>query len=165
MGKLPHVLVVPLPAQGHVMPLMKFSYQLVDHGVKVTFINTESVHKKVVSTLLDVEVVKPDNKIRLVAIPDEPIIVKGEEKSIEFISETMAAHLENVINKINASDNEKIDCVVADACLGGILEVAERFGINGAAFWPASLGFLACMLHFPKLVEAGEVDDNGTYTN
>ncbi|PIA57706.1 hypothetical protein AQUCO_00600437v1 [Aquilegia coerulea] len=159
MGKLPHILVVSFPAQGHVMPLMKFSHQLVDHGYKITFVNTNSIHKKLVSSsiLTDHKEGKYHNKIKLVSVPEFGDILNLKE----YISETMAVHLEELIKKINESDDEKIDYVVADACIGGILEIAERFGIDGAAFWPASLGVLAFMLHFPNLVEAGDVDYNG----
>ena len=46
-----HVLVLPLPAQGHITPLMELSYRLVDHGFEVTFITTEVHHALVVGAL------------------------------------------------------------------------------------------------------------------
>ncbi|XP_039826991.1 UDP-glycosyltransferase 83A1-like [Panicum virgatum] len=46
-----HILVLPLPAQGHVTPLMELSHRLVDHGFEVTFVNTEAHHARVVSAL------------------------------------------------------------------------------------------------------------------
>jgi hypothetical protein len=61
-----HVLVLPFPAQGHVNPLMLFSRKLVKHGFKITFVNTDIVHKRVVGALDSLM----DSKINLVSIPD-----------------------------------------------------------------------------------------------
>uniref|UniRef100_A0A2N9FGH8 Glycosyltransferase N-terminal domain-containing protein n=1 Tax=Fagus sylvatica TaxID=28930 RepID=A0A2N9FGH8_FAGSY len=61
-----HVLVLPFPAQGHVNPLMLFSRKLVKHGFKITFVNTDIVHKRVVGALDSLM----DSKINMVSIPD-----------------------------------------------------------------------------------------------
>jgi UDP:flavonoid glycosyltransferase YjiC (YdhE family) len=37
-------MVVPFPAQGHVMPLMELAHRLVEHGIEVDFVNTEFNH-------------------------------------------------------------------------------------------------------------------------
>jgi hypothetical protein len=46
-----HVMVLPMPCQGHVTPLMELSHRLVDHGFEVTFVNTEVDHALVVAAL------------------------------------------------------------------------------------------------------------------
>ena len=40
----PHVVVIPFLVQGHVAPLMKLSHLIVDHQIKVIFVNTEFIH-------------------------------------------------------------------------------------------------------------------------
>lgn len=40
----PHVMVLPLPAQGRVIPLIELSHRLVDFGFRIDFINTEFNH-------------------------------------------------------------------------------------------------------------------------
>ncbi|KAF9590450.1 hypothetical protein IFM89_035285 [Coptis chinensis] len=164
MGKVPHVLVVPLPAQGHVMPLMSFAQRLVDHGVKVTFVNAEFIHKKLVSSLINHKEEKEDRRIHLVPITGESNINDDrtdEQIFYEFISENTQIHLEKLINTINESGNEKIDCVVADPYLGWTLEFTEKLGIKRAAFWNISLSALAFTLLVPKLLEEGVIDDKG----
>uniref|UniRef100_A0A0D3HC78 Uncharacterized protein n=1 Tax=Oryza barthii TaxID=65489 RepID=A0A0D3HC78_9ORYZ len=46
-----HALILPYPAQGHVIPLMELAYCLIDRGFAVTFVNTEHNHRRVVAIL------------------------------------------------------------------------------------------------------------------
>nr|UXB92739.1 glycosyltransferase [Helleborus thibetanus] len=161
MGKIPHIVAVALPSQGHVMPLMEFLHKLVGRGIQVTFVTIESVHQKLVSTLADHNVEKKDNRIHLVSIPQNDSHVA--EDIIEYYANTMPALVENVIKEINESDGgTKIDCLVADAHVGTVLEVGVKLGIRTVAFWPVALGVLAFMLHFQKLIDAGDVDENAS---
>jgi hypothetical protein len=48
-----HVLVLPFPAQGHVNSLLRFSREMAKHGPKITYVNTEIIHKRVVSAMPD----------------------------------------------------------------------------------------------------------------
>nr|POE91191.1 udp-glycosyltransferase 83a1 [Quercus suber] len=159
-GRQPHVLVIPSPAQGHVAPLMKLSHKIVDHGIKVTFVNTEFIHAKVKASM----VVKSEEKspIRLVSIPDglEP----GDDrkdvlKMTQSMLKVMPVHLMDLIEKINqSSDDDQISCIIADTMVGWALEVAEKMGIKRAAVWPGGPGNLAFLLHVPKLIEDGIID-------
>ncbi|CDP08524.1 unnamed protein product [Coffea canephora] len=47
----PHVLAIPYPAQGHVLPLMELALCLVRQGIRVTLVNTEFNHKRVTKSL------------------------------------------------------------------------------------------------------------------
>ena len=68
MGRQAHVLMIPFPAQGHVAPLIKLAHQISDHGIIVTFVNSDFIHEKVVAALPE-EATAP-SRIRLVSIPD-----------------------------------------------------------------------------------------------
>ena len=159
----PHVVVIPYPLQGHVAPLMKLSHLIVDHGIKVTFVNTEFIHAKLTASMP----VKNEDKssIRLVSIPDglEPGDDRKDSiKLTESVLKFMPAHFRDLIEKINKSDDDdQISCVIADATIGWALEVAEKMGIKRAAFWPAGPGNLALVLHTPKLIEDGIIDEKG----
>ncbi|KAF3778563.1 UDP-glycosyltransferase [Nymphaea thermarum] len=67
---IPHALVVPLCAQGHVAPLMELSHHLADQDVIVTFVYTEFVHKHVMAALPQNFRSNYSERIRLVTIPD-----------------------------------------------------------------------------------------------
>ena len=156
------MLAIPFPAQGHVAPLMKLSHKIVDHGINVTFVNTEFIHAKL--TASNSMAVKSEEKspIRLVSIPDglEPGDDRNDApKLIESIEKVMPGHLEDLMEKINQSN--QISCLIADPTVGWALEVAEKMGIKRAAVWPAGPANLAFALHIPKLIEEGIIDNKG----
>ncbi|KAK4436998.1 UDP-glycosyltransferase 83A1 [Sesamum alatum] len=73
-GKRPHVLAVPFPAQGHVGPLMKLCRLIANHGIKVTFVNTQHIHNRILAASLmlsdqDTDDKEEDNMV-LTSIPD-----------------------------------------------------------------------------------------------
>ncbi|RVW85636.1 UDP-glycosyltransferase 85A8 [Vitis vinifera] len=164
MGR-PHVLIIPCPAQGHVTPLMKFAYQISDHGIKVTFVNSDFIHEKLVAALPDED--EAQSRIGLASIPDG--LGPGEDrkdllKSTDSMLRVMPGHLKELIEKVNNSnDDEKITCVIADTTVGWALEVAEKMGIKSVAFCPCGPGSLALLFHIPRLIEAGHV--NGSLLN
>ncbi|KAK6925087.1 UDP-glucuronosyl/UDP-glucosyltransferase [Dillenia turbinata] len=162
MGAQTHVLVIPFPAQGHVAPLMKLAHQIADYGIKVTFVNTEFIHEKIVFAL-------PENNekqmMKLVSIPDG----LGPEddrnnafKLTESILRVMPGHLRALIENINMlGKEEEITCVIADLSFGWALEVVGEMGIKQTGFCPFSPSALALSLQIPNLIEAGIIDENG----
>ena len=46
------MLLIPLSAQGHLLPATEIAQRLVEQDVKVTFPNTEGTHKEVTSDSL-----------------------------------------------------------------------------------------------------------------
>ncbi|KAJ4976127.1 hypothetical protein NE237_001233 [Protea cynaroides] len=167
MGKLPHVLVVPAPAQSHVMSLMRLSHKLADHGIKITFVNTDFIQSKVTVPMLR-KGAEENSKIHLVSVPDglEPDDDRRDvQKLSESILNVMPGHLENLIKRIKESnEDEELTCIISDMTFWWPLKLAEKMGIRGAAFWPAAAGTLALSLHISTLKEAGIIDDNGTLT-
>ncbi|XP_027076748.2 UDP-glycosyltransferase 83A1-like isoform X1 [Coffea arabica] len=159
----PHVLVIPFPVQGHVIPLMELAQCLVEHGFIITFVNTEVTHERVLDALADKGLL--DDRIRLVAIPDG--LESEEERKIpgklaEAIYRVMPGKLEELIREINASEEEPITCVIADQGLGWALEVAGKMGIRRAAFLTAAAASLVLGFRIPCLIDDGIIDHDGT---
>ncbi|KAK9116496.1 hypothetical protein Sjap_015443 [Stephania japonica] len=160
----PHVLVIPYPAQGHVKPLMELSHRLVEYGFKVTFLNTEFNHKRVMAAMSS----RGDDKggkICMAAIPDGFGLEEDRNqhgKLIESMWNNMPGYLEEFIGKMMSDSNEsKIKCVITDWTMAWALKVAAKMGIPRAAFWSSSAAILASVLHLPKLIEDKIVNDNG----
>ncbi|XP_076903508.1 UDP-glycosyltransferase 83A1-like [Bidens hawaiensis] len=158
----PHVLIIPYPAQGHVIPTLELAQRLAKQGIKVTFINTEVNNKLVTSNWLDKD--SFGDLILMVSIPDglEPWKDRSDLCKLTLsILQTMPNKLEELVEKINKEDNNKVTCVIADDCMGWAIRVAKKMGIRRAAFWPASVATLASILSFQKLIDDGIINNKG----
>ncbi|GAY33018.1 hypothetical protein CUMW_281590, partial [Citrus unshiu] len=159
----PHVLVMPAPAQGHIIPLLEFSQCLANHGIRVTFVITDYDHKRVVESLEG----KNDlvEQTHLVSIPDgmEPWEDRNDlGKLIEKVLQVMPGKLEELIEEINSREDEKLDCFIADGYMAWSMEVAKKMNVRGALFWPSSAASVALLFHIPKLIDDGIIDSHGT---
>ncbi|XP_027153254.1 UDP-glycosyltransferase 83A1-like [Coffea eugenioides] len=160
---IPHVLAIPYPAQGHVLPLMELALRLVKNGIKVTFVNTEFDHKRVIESLSGEENV-PD-MMHLVSVPDG--LESWEDRNdlgklTKTIFRVMPAKLEALMEKMNESETDKITCLITDESMGWALEIAKNMGVRAVAFWPAAAALLALQLNIPKLIDDGIIDSSGT---
>ncbi|XP_044487397.1 UDP-glycosyltransferase 83A1-like [Mangifera indica] len=166
MGSRPHLLLIPYPAQGHVAPLLKLAAQISEHGIKITFVNTELIEAKILAS--GREKADEGSLIRFVSVPDG---LEGDDRNNpiemnESVFRVMPGHLKELIEKRNQSDDcEPITCVVADICLGWALEIAHQMGIPGAAFVPFGPPSLAISFQVKKLIDSGIIDANGNSMN
>ncbi|KAI3835077.1 hypothetical protein MKX03_016763 [Papaver bracteatum] len=161
-----HALVLPFPAQGHVIPLMKLSNQLSEHGFKITFVNTEYNHEKVVASLPK-ESNSKENNIHLVSIPDgrEPGANRRDfAKVFDSILSSMPSYLEVLIREINESSDDRITCVIADEHMGWAVRVAKKMKIPVAGFWTAAAGLRTVHLHLQQMIETGILNSDGLPT-
>ncbi|CAH2055323.1 unnamed protein product [Thlaspi arvense] len=168
MGR-PHVMVIPYPAQGHVLPLMSFSRYLAQQGIQITFINTEFNHNRIINSISKSS--HDDyvgDRIKLVSIPDG-LEDSPEERNIpgklsESVLRFMPTKVEELIERMISENNggAVISCVVADQSLGWAIEVAAKFGIRRAAFCPAAAASMVLGFSIQKLVDDGLIDYDGT---
>ncbi|RDX78056.1 UDP-glycosyltransferase 83A1, partial [Mucuna pruriens] len=160
---IPNLLMVPFPAQGHVNPLMNLSQKLVEHGCKITFVNTEFIQKRVMSSMAKEESLN-ESAIKLVSIPDG----LGAEDDRSDVGElcvsilnTMPAMLEKLIEDIHLNSDDKITGIIADGIMGWALEVGSKLGIKGLLFWPASAAIFALQYNIPTLIQDAIIDSHG----
>lgn len=165
----PHVLAVAIPAQGHLKPLMSLCRLIAKHGVKVTFVNAQSIHDKILSAARASPrgEVPEDDGIVLTSVPDglspdddpnDPYVL------LETLARTMPHTLPDLIGRINGSNpNERISCVIVDLSFGWVLDIAERMGAEPVGFSPPSVATFAVLRHVPNLVQQGCLDINGTF--
>ncbi|CAL4919151.1 unnamed protein product [Urochloa decumbens] len=161
----PHVLVLPLPAQGHVTPLMELSHRLVGHGFEVTFVNTEVHHAMVVGALKPAGGASALAGIHLASVPDgvaDGVDRKDICKLVDSYNQHMPGHLEQLIAGMEAAGRPKVKWLVADVSVWWSFDVAKRLGIRVASVWPASVACLAINLQIPKLTEEGLLNNKGT---
>ena len=150
-----HILVLPLPAQGHVTPLMELSHRLVDHGFEVTFVNTEAHHARVVGALQAAGGTAALAGIHLASIPDG--LEDGDRMDVGKIADSYSRH--NA--EMEASGRPKVKWIVCDVYMLSSFLVAKKFGIRVAAVWATAAACLAISTKIPKLIEDGLVNDKG----
>ncbi|KAL0461609.1 UNVERIFIED_CONTAM: UDP-glycosyltransferase 83A1 [Sesamum latifolium] len=163
MGK-PHVLMVPFPVQGHVIPMFELAHCLAKHGIRTTIVNTEIVHHRLLNSSSS-SAAALDDSIRLVSVPDG--LESGERhipgKLMEAVCRVMPVKIEELIREIGgcSAAADKVSCIVYDQSLGRIQHVAERMGIGSVAFLPAAAALLVLGFNIPKLIQDGIIDDQG----
>ncbi|KAM7506837.1 hypothetical protein LguiA_017290 [Lonicera macranthoides] len=161
----PHVLVLPYPAQGHVLPLMELAQSLAKRGLKVSFVNTEVIHKRIVGGLSE-DVAAFGDDFHMVTIadglePEEDRAAPG--KLYESINRSMPLKLEELIREMNTTEKDnKITCLIADTALGWAQEVAMKMGIQRVAFNASAAAMAALGFTIPKLIEDGIINQDGT---
>ncbi|KAL7145667.1 hypothetical protein ABFS83_07G101800 [Erythranthe nasuta] len=125
-----HILCVPYPSQGHVNPMLQFCKRLVSKGAKATFTITNFISKSINP--------KSDS-VDIASISDG--FDAGGFRQAESVSDYLnrmeiegSKTLESLI-KSYRDRNLAVDCIVYDAFLPWVLDVARRFGIAGACFF------------------------------
>ncbi|XP_031257607.1 UDP-glycosyltransferase 83A1-like [Pistacia vera] len=159
----PHAVALPYPLQGHVIPLLELSQRLVQRGFRITFVNTEFNHTRVMNALEEKHAI--GDQIRFVTLPDG--VEEGEDRNdigtlTKATLRVMPGKLEKLIEDINREDGDKVSCIIADVNMGWGVEVAEKMKIKGVIFWPPAAGLMAMSFSVPKLMDDGIIDKDGT---
>lgn len=159
----PHILVIPYPAQGHIIPLLELSQCLAKYGFKITFVNTECNLE--VGKNTSAREGKIEDQIHQVSILDgmQSLDDGSASGKSEAILRIMPGKVVELIEQINASDNDKISCILADQTIGWALDIAEQKGIQRAAFCPAAAASLVLGFSIPKMIEDGIIGKDGEY--
>ncbi|WVZ15478.1 hypothetical protein V8G54_013044 [Vigna mungo] len=168
MSNIPVVLVVPLPAQGHVNPLMILSQKLVENGCRVIFVNSEFDHKRVVSSFGEQQQHSTNQAMKLVSIPDGLGADDDRNdlnKLCDGLQNSMPKALEKLIEDIHLKSDNRINFIVADLCMAWALDVGSKFGIKGAIVSTSSAAIFALLWSFSSLIHGGIIDSDGKYDN
>ncbi|KAL7194240.1 hypothetical protein ACSBR1_034618 [Camellia fascicularis] len=143
MGSKKHILVFPFPAQGHINPLLQFSKRLSSKGLKVTLITTTSV-----TNSMHIHS-GGSNSIQIESIHDGFNSGKLGDNIHSYLNHFITAVSQNLIELAdkyrNSSDPPIV--LVYDAIMPWCLDVAQRLGIPGAAFFTQMCGVGAIYYH------------------
>ena len=128
-----HCIVLPYPSQGHINPMLQFSKRLVHKGTKVTLAITRFVSKSLLGD---------SGPVAVETISD------GHDEGGSAQADSDAAYLDQfqvvgtetlstLIEKLKTSEYP-VDCIVYDAFLPWVLDVAKKSGLVGAVFFTQS---------------------------
>ncbi|KAL6637888.1 hypothetical protein ACP70R_025460 [Stipagrostis hirtigluma subsp. patula] len=157
----PRVMVLPFPAQGHVMPLMELSHRLVEHGLEVHFVNTDYNHERVLRAVAgggDRAGATTPAGIHMVSFPDG-MGPDGDRTDIPKLGASLPAAMRDGLEEMVRS--KKIRWVVADVSMSWVLELAATAGVRVALFSTFSAAVLALRMRVPRMIEDGIIDESG----
>ncbi|MCL7050012.1 hypothetical protein MKW94_021565 [Papaver nudicaule] len=151
----PHAVFIPVPAQGHVTPMMTLAKLFHSKGFHITFVNTEFNHQRLINSRGPDSVRDLFHALRYnMLLPFRDLIKKLNNNSKSSLSSPCS---EDVLPPVT--------CIVSDGMMSFALKVGRELGIPVALFWTASACGLICYLHFSQLVERGLVPLKGNNTS
>ncbi|XP_026398134.1 7-deoxyloganetic acid glucosyltransferase-like [Papaver somniferum] len=127
---IPHVLIFPFPAQGHINSMLKLAEILCLSGINVTFVNTQQNHKR------------------------QLIFGNLHSRFGKFLGFSFEAIQDGLSTDQHHS---AVSCIISDGGLGFAIDVAEELGIPAISFRTISACCTWIYLCSPKLVENGDI--------
>ncbi|CAL5072680.1 unnamed protein product [Urochloa decumbens] len=161
-----HVLVFPVPAQGHLNSFLHFSTGLLRAGLHVTFLHTDHNLRRLGAAAREAAAASP--RLRFLSIPDglpddDPRAVDGLPRLVQALSTTGAAAYRDLLASLrrrgSAANDEfpPVTCVVADGIMPFAWDIAEELGVPAIAYRTVSACSVLAYLSVPRLVERGEL--------
>ncbi|KAL1534345.1 7-deoxyloganetin glucosyltransferase [Salvia divinorum] len=156
----PHVVCIPYPAQGHIVPVLRFAKILHSRGFFVTFVNTEFNHNRLVRARGPESVVGLEG-FQFRTIPDGlPASDKDATQDIPQLCDSLRrnglAPFLDLVDGLNGSpDCPDVSCIVSDGAMSFTLDAAERLAIPEVVFFTTSAcGFMG-YCNYAELVARG----------
>ncbi|CAN6286769.1 unnamed protein product [Urochloa humidicola] len=154
------VMVLPFPAQGHVMPLMELSRRLVDHGFEVDFVNTDYNQARVLAALEAGEETEAAAHagIHFISLPDG-LGPDADRTDIVKVGQSLPAAMLGRLEELIRARNTR--WLVVDVSMMWARDLAATAGVRVALFLTYSAAIFALRAHIPKLIEDGIIDEYG----
>ncbi|KAJ8760221.1 hypothetical protein K2173_011091 [Erythroxylum novogranatense] len=159
----PHVLIFPLPAQGHVNSMLKLAELLCLSGLFVTFLNSEHNHERLVRfTDLQVRFSKYQG-FQFKTVPDG-LPVEHQRTGNHFVElfETMKMVTMPIFKEMAKGMRPPLNCIIGDGTSEFVLESAIEIGIPVIHFRTVSACSYWSYFCIPDMIKAGELPIKGS---
>ncbi|KAI3439271.1 Glycosyltransferase, partial [Psidium guajava] len=155
----PHAVCVPLPAQGHINPMLKLAKLLHHKGFRITFVHTQFNRQRLEKSLGE-DALRGLADFRFEVIsdglpPSNPRGILDLPSLCLTLPVDGLRSFRELVMKLMNSDAPPPTCIVSDGVMSFTLKVAREFGVPEVMFFtPSGCGMLG-YLHFDELVERG----------
>ncbi|XP_058109350.1 7-deoxyloganetic acid glucosyltransferase-like [Magnolia sinica] len=159
--KVPHVLIFPLPAQGHINSMLKLAQLLCLAEFHVTFLNSHHNHDRLLKcTDLGSEVAHwPGFRFATISDGLPPEHPRSADFLIDCI-DSLKANTKPLFREMLISycrSDDPITCIIADGIMTFTIDVADELAIPIIAFRTISACSFWSYFCIPKLIQAGEL--------
>ncbi|KAL4593737.1 hypothetical protein ACB092_M015800 [Castanea dentata] len=167
-SKAPHVLIFPLPAQGHVNSMLNLAQLLSLSGLNITFLNTDHNHNCLV---LDTDIL-----VRFACFPgfqfkSIPDGLPADHQqagyrymevfdSIKLVTEPLFKEM-MYSGQLNSATGQSVTCIIADGSLSFPIDVGNELGIPVIHFHTISACSFWAYCCIQDMIEAGELPIRG----
>ncbi|KDP32319.1 hypothetical protein JCGZ_13244 [Jatropha curcas] len=151
--RMPHVVCVPFPLQGHIFPMLKLAKLLHQKGFHVTFVNTEYNHQRIIDSRGS-NALNGLSDFKFVTLPlPNPPSNSHTSLALTFLAlreicrksfPTLFRDLVMKLNDSSSSSNPPVTCLLSDAILSYTLELSDELQIPNVLLWNmGASGFLS----------------------
>ncbi|TXG52766.1 hypothetical protein EZV62_021935 [Acer yangbiense] len=160
----PHAVCVPLPAQGHMNPMLKLAKLLNYKGFHITFVITEYNHNRLLKSS-GPDPLNGTPTFRFETIPDglppsDANAAQDIPSVCDSINKTCLAPFRQLLSKLNntsSSNVSPVTCIVSDCGTSFTLKAAQELNTPNALLWSAGACSFMGFLHYRTLIEKGLV--------
>lgn len=162
--RVPHVVLLPFPAYGHIKPMLTLAKLFSHAGFRITFVNTEQYHDRLFGNTDVTAFYKHFPNFLCTSIPDglppdNPrfgIYIKDWFCSNKPVSKLAFRQLLMTPGRLPT-------CIISDSIMSFAIDVAEELNIPIIAFRAYSAYCFWSDFHFSKLAEEGELPVTGRF--
>ncbi|KAI5083377.1 hypothetical protein GOP47_0003120 [Adiantum capillus-veneris] len=144
-----HIVVLPLPLQGHVNICLAIAKMLVSQGCSFTFVLTQDLAGNVAQ--------HQGIHFATVASHGSCFADSFDHSSCLSIMKSIRPGFEELLQKLLLSSEAGVSCIMADSYVTWSREVAAQFGVPRYVLYVSNAHTLAIALHVPSLVSQGLV--------
>ncbi|XP_075669117.1 7-deoxyloganetic acid glucosyltransferase-like [Castanea sativa] len=167
-SKAPHVLIFPLPAQGHVNSMLNLAQLLSLAGLNITFLNTDDNHNRLVlhTNILHRFACFPGFQFK--TIPDGlPVDHPRAGDHFMELFESLKLVTKPIFREmlcsgqLNSATGQSVTCIIADGILSFPIDVGNEIGIPVIHFRTISACSFWVYFCIQEMIEAGELPIRG----
>ena len=167
-----HVLIFPLPAQGHVNSMLKLAQLLSIAGLHVTFLNTDFIQNRLVH-YTDIQTrfsSYPGFQFKTISdgLPaDHPR--SGDRlpelfDSLNLKTKLLLKEMLGSPNQLSSNNWPSLTCIIVDGLIGAFTsDIANELEIPIIYFQTLSASYFWAYFSFPDIIKAGELPIRGNF--
>ncbi|KAL1549412.1 UDP-glycosyltransferase 86A1-like [Salvia divinorum] len=164
-ARRPHAIMIPYPYQGHINPFVSLAVKLASQGFTITFINTQSVHRRIsraqtATGHADIFSGARDSglDIRYATVCDGfPLGFDrslNHDQFVEGLIHVFSAHVDELVGNLADSD-PPVTCLIADTFYVWASYIARKYNLVYVSFWTEPALVLSLYYHLDLLKKNG----------